>query len=69
MKGFFGVTDNDWFAYVTLLKLVGPKAQGLRHKAIESDWATGEHVGLGTALDLWKLALKTPSGHVKYKKS
>ncbi len=30
MKGFVGVTDNDWFAYVTLLKQDWPKAQGLR---------------------------------------
>jgi hypothetical protein len=39
VKGFVGVTDNDWFAYVTLLKQVWPKAQGLRHKAIRSNWA------------------------------
>jgi hypothetical protein len=35
MKGFFGVTDNDWFVYVTLLKLDWPKAQGLNLKAIK----------------------------------
>jgi hypothetical protein len=30
--GSTGVTDNDWFECVTLLKQVGPRAQGLRHK-------------------------------------
>ena len=39
MKGFIGVTDNDWFVCVTLLKEDWPKAQGLRHKAAKSDWA------------------------------
>ena len=33
MKGSVGVTDNDWFANVILLKQVGSKAQGLRLKA------------------------------------
>jgi len=37
--GSTGVTDNDWFAYVTLLKQVWAKAQGLRHKATKSIWA------------------------------
>jgi len=37
MKGFVGVTDNDWFAYVTLLKQDWPKAQGLNLKAIKSN--------------------------------
>jgi hypothetical protein len=32
--------DNDWFAYVILLKQGWPKAQGLiRHKATKSNWA------------------------------
>jgi len=39
MKGSIGVTDNIWFAYVTLLKQVWAKAQGLRHKATKSIWA------------------------------
>jgi hypothetical protein len=39
MKDFVGVTDNDWFARVTLLKQDWPKAHGLRHKAIKSNWA------------------------------
>jgi len=39
MKGFAGIMDNDWFAYVTLLKEDWPKAQGLRHKATKSNWA------------------------------
>jgi hypothetical protein len=39
MKAFVGVTDNDWFAWVTLLKQVWPKAQGVRCKAIRSKWA------------------------------
>ena len=39
MKGFVGITDNDWFAYVTLLKQDWPKAQGLRLTAIKSHWA------------------------------
>ena len=39
MKGFVGVTDNDWFAWVTLLKQDWPKAQGLRLKAFRSNWA------------------------------
>ena len=34
MKGFVGITHNDWFAYVTLLKQDWPKA-----KAIKFDWA------------------------------
>jgi len=40
MNGFVGVTDNDWFAYGTMLKQDWPKAQGLRLKAIRSDWTT-----------------------------
>jgi len=39
MKGFVGVTDNDWFAWVTLLKQDWPKAQGLRLTAIKSNCA------------------------------
>ena len=51
MKGFFAVTDNDWFAWVTLLNQDWPKApwcnmlriargkQGVRLKAITSHWA------------------------------
>jgi hypothetical protein len=38
MKGFVGVTDNDWFVYVTLLKQDWPQAQGLRCKATKSNW-------------------------------
>jgi len=37
--GSTGVTDNDWFAYVTLLKQDWPKAQGLRHTATKFNWA------------------------------
>jgi len=37
--GSIGITDNDWFACVNLLKQVWPKAQGLRFKAIKSIWA------------------------------
>jgi len=39
MKGFVGVTDNDWFAEVPLLKQDWPKAQGVRLTAIRSNWA------------------------------
>jgi hypothetical protein len=39
MKGFVGVTDNDWFTPVTLLKQVEPKEQDSRHKATKSNWA------------------------------
>ena len=39
MKGFVGVTDNDWFAWVTLLKQDWSKAQGLRLTAFRSNWA------------------------------
>ena len=39
MKGFVGGTDDDWFAQVTLLKQDWPKAQGVRLKAIKSNWA------------------------------
>jgi hypothetical protein len=39
MKRFVGVTDNDWFACVTLVKQDWPKAQGLSLKAIKSNWA------------------------------
>ena len=39
MKSSVGVTDNDWFAWVTLLTQDWPKAQGLRLKAIKSNWA------------------------------
>jgi len=42
MKGFVGITDNDWFAYVTLLKQDCSKAQGLRFKAIRYNWVKGE---------------------------
>jgi len=69
MKGFVGVTDNGWFAYVTLLKQDWPKAQGLRLKANKSNSAKGKDVILGTTLDLLKLALKTSSGQLKYQKS
>jgi nitroreductase len=34
-----GVTDNDWFVYVTLLKQGWSKAQGLRCKAAKPNWA------------------------------
>jgi len=34
MNGFVGVTDNDWFAYVILLKQVWSKAQGARQQDI-----------------------------------
>ena len=37
MKDFVGVTDNDWFAYVTLLRQDWSKAQGLSLKAIKSN--------------------------------
>jgi len=37
MNGFVGVTDNDWFAEVTLPKQDWPKAQGVRLKAITSN--------------------------------
>ena len=37
MKAFAVVTDNDWFAWVTLLKQDWSKAQGLRFKAIKSN--------------------------------
>ena len=39
MKGFVGVTDNDWFAWVTLLKQGWRKAQGVSLTAIRSKWA------------------------------
>ena len=39
MNGFVGVTDNFWFAYVTLLRQDWPKAQGIRLKATKSNWA------------------------------
>jgi len=39
MKGFVGVTDNDRCGFLTLLKQDWPKAQGLRLKAIRSNWA------------------------------
>jgi hypothetical protein len=39
MKGFVGVTDNDWFAWVTLLEQDWSKAQGVRLKAFRSNWA------------------------------
>ncbi len=39
MKAIVGVTDNDWFVYVTLLKQDWPKAQGLRLTAFRSNWA------------------------------
>jgi len=37
--GSTDVMDNDWFAYVTLLKQDCPKARGSRRKAIRSNWA------------------------------
>ena len=37
MKGFVDVTDNEWFAYLTLLKQDWPKAQGLRLTALRSN--------------------------------
>jgi len=36
MKGFVGVTDNDWCAYVTLLKQDWPQAQGIRKLKADS---------------------------------
>jgi len=39
MMGFVGITDNDWFAWVTLLKQDWHKAQGLKLKAFRSNWA------------------------------
>jgi len=36
MKGFVDVTDNEWFACVTLMKQDWPNAQGSRRKATES---------------------------------
>jgi hypothetical protein len=39
MKGFVGVTDNDWFTYLSLLKQDWPKAQGVRLTAFRSNWA------------------------------
>jgi len=44
MKAFDCVKDNDWCAYVTLLKQDWPKAQGLRLKAFKYDWVKGEKV-------------------------
>jgi hypothetical protein len=38
MNGFLGVTDNNWFAYVTLLKQDWPKARGSRRKAIINEF-------------------------------
>jgi hypothetical protein len=43
MKGFIGVTDNEWCAYVILLKQDWPKAQGSRRKAVRSNWAKGKN--------------------------
>ena len=39
MGGFVRVTDNDWFAEVTLLKQDWHKAQGVRLTALRSNWA------------------------------
>jgi hypothetical protein len=39
MKGCVGVTDNEWCAYVTLLKQVWREAQGLRLNVTKSYWA------------------------------
>ena len=53
MKAFVGVTDNDWFAFLTLLKQDWSKAQGVRFKAIKSNWAKarmGEWYKGGTCL-------------------
>ena len=47
MKGFVAVTDNDWFAWVTLLKQDWHKAQGLRLTAIKSNWAKVKNMSLG----------------------
>jgi hypothetical protein len=44
MKGFVSVTDNDLFAFGSLLKQFWPKVQGLRHKAIRSNWAKEKNV-------------------------
>jgi len=46
-KAFVGVTDNEWFAYVTLLKQDWHKAQGLRLTAIRFNRAKGKDVSLG----------------------
>ena len=37
MKGFVGVTDNDWFAYLSLLKQDWHNAQGVGLTAIKSN--------------------------------
>jgi hypothetical protein len=50
MKGFAGITDNDWVAHVALLKQVWPKAQGLRLKAIRTNQEKGKHVQEGGML-------------------
>jgi len=47
MKGYIGVTDNDWFAEATLLNQDWPKAQNVRLKAFRSHWGKREHVSLG----------------------
>jgi len=39
MKGFVGVTDNDWFVYVILLKQDWPKAKGSSLKATKPNAA------------------------------
>ena len=44
MKAFVGITDDDWFAWITLLKQDWPEAQGLVLTAITSHWAKGEKV-------------------------
>ena len=55
MKAFVGVTDNDRFACVTLLKQDWPKAQRTGHKAIRSNWARGKDMSLGLALKNWQI--------------
>ena len=47
MKDSIGVTDNDWFAYLTLLKQDWHKAQGSRLTAIKSNWAKVKNMSLG----------------------
>jgi len=38
LTGATGFTDNDWYAYLTLLKRDWLKAKGLRQKATKSNW-------------------------------
>ncbi len=39
MKDFVGITDNKWFAFITLLNQDWLDAQGLRPKAFRSNGA------------------------------